>query len=498
MSRFAPWILLFVACGGSEGSDWQSSDRRIDGSGGDDRFDSTAVRMCRSDSPDVFVVWQDARDGASAVWLQHSPDGGGRWRGEPVRVNRGDAAATLPDLACDGATVHVVWQDIRDGELENKNIYYNRSTDGGDTFLEADVRLSDDPDGRAMSVTPRVVVAGDGVHVAWAEARSGAYDIFVASSTDGGQAFGRPVRVDSDAAGGAFSAFPQIAANGDGAVLVVWEDARAGLNDIYAAASTDGGATFTPDVRIDTGDDAGAADSFRPRLAMDGEQAFVVWQDERNGPNRDIYFNRSVNAGLSWLGEARLVEGDGLGEADSASPAVALESGVAHVVWQDARAGGFDVYYRSFVDGAPRALQVDRGPGEAADDEVRLDLGDRAGAANSLEAVVTVQGEDVVVLWEERRFDGTTGRGEASGFNEVFYNFSRDRGLTWGTTDLRLDSFCEGRKFSNELQVALDEGSVLGSWIDGRSGNAGVLFARRPLGEQGEAAPPEACRLAQE
>jgi hypothetical protein len=487
---------LLAACAGGPSVDWESSDLRIDGSAAGDRFDSDGVRMCRSDTGDVFVAWQDARDGTSAIWLQHSPDGGQRWRRDPVRVNRGSAAATLPDLACAGATVHVVWQDIRDGQLENKNIYYNRSLDGGTTWSERDVRLSDDPDGRAMSLTPRIVRAGSEVHVAWSDARNGAYDIYVATSTDQGQTFGAPVRVDSDAPGSAFSAFPQIVADGDGAVLVVWEDARAGLSDIYAAASTNSGASFFSDIRLDGGDDAGSANSFRPRLAMSGSLAFVVWQDERNGTNRDIYFNRSSNGGLAWLGTARLVESDGRGAADSTNPTVALSGSVAHVVWQDKRNGGFDIYYRSFIQDEPRALSVEREGREPADAELRLDLGDRPGTANSLDAVIAVDGDDVAVVWEERRFDGTSGRGEALGFNEIYYNFSRDDGMTWERTDLRLDSFCQGRKYANDLQVALAGGAVLASWVDGRRGSADILFSRLPLGEQGDPAPPAACALA--
>jgi len=484
------------ACAGETLDDWRSSDIRIDGSGPEDRFDSSAVRLCRTPSGGLYVAWQDDRTGAPAIWLQYSSDGGQRWRGQPARANQGSARATLPDLACDNDAVHLVWEDTRDGELENKNIYYNRSSDHGETWLDRDVRLSDDPNGRAMSLTPRIVLVGAELHVAWSDARSGAYDIYVASSTNRGISFGAPVRVDSDAPGSAFSAFPQIAANAEGNVLVVWEDARDGLNDIYAASSANSGATFGADIRIDGGVAPGTANAFRPRLSLDGQVAYVVWQDERNAPNRDIYFNYSVNGGLSWLGNARIVEGDGLGAADSTNPAVAVQGGVAHIVWQDKRSGGFDIYYRSFTGGEPRALLVEREGRDQPDMEYRLDVSARAGLSNSLDAVIDVDGEDVVVLWEDRRNDGTTGRDEAAGFNEVYYNFSSDRGLTWQTNDLRLDSFCAGRKFANDIVATLDRGHVAAAWLDGRRGSSDILFARQRLGDEGEVPPAAACARA--
>lgn len=487
---------LIAACGGETLDDWQSSDLRIDGSGPEDAFDSRGVRLCRTSGGGLYVVWYDDREGRSAVWLQYSSDRGQRWLASPVRVNRGSAAATLPDLACDDDAVHVVWEDTRDGELENKNIYYNYSTDNGSTWLERDVRLSDDPNGRAMSLTPRIVRAESQVHVAWSDARNGAYDIYASSSTDRGRTFGAPVRVDSDPPGSAFSAFPQIAANGDGTVLVVWEDARDGLNDIYAATSTNAGGTFNADVRIDGGVAAGTANSFRPRISLDGDVVYAVWQDERNAPNRDIYFNYSVNGGLSWLGNARIVESDGLGAADSTNPAVKVQGGVAHVAWQDKRSGSFHVYYRSFTGGEPRDLLVEREGGEQPDTEIRLDLGARAGTSNSLDAVIDVDGEDVVVLWEDRRFDGTSARDEAAGFNEIFYNYSTDRGLSWQSNDLRLDSFCPGRKFANDIVATLDRGAVAAAWLDGRRGSSDILFTRHPLGEEGEVPPGAACAQA--
>ncbi|TVQ90556.1 MAG: exo-alpha-sialidase [Deltaproteobacteria bacterium] len=484
--------MSFLACGdGGEDAGWRSSDLRLDGTGAADAFDAASVRICRSTGEDVFVVWEDDRTGVPAIWLQHSPDGGQSWREAPVRVNRGEAAATRPDVACIGQNVFVVWEDLRDGELDNKNIYFNRSGTAGESWSGSDRRLNPDPDGRAMSLMPQIVAKGWEIHVVWSDNRGGTFDIFSSSSDDGGANFTEPQRVNSNPPGSAFSAFPAVATDGDGLVVVVWEDARDGLNDIYVAISSDKGVSYSSDVRLDTGDSPGFANSFRPQVALDDGEIYVVWQDERSGGDRDIYFNYSGDSGMTWLESSLQVESNGPGSSDSASPAVALSAGVGHVVWQDRRAGGFDIFYRSFIEGHPRPLDVERNGGEARDAEFRLNLGDRAGANNSLEAVVVAQGENVAVLWEDHRFDGVTTGGTPQGFNEVYYNFSSQAGLTWEPVDLRLDSFCAGRKYVSDLGAVLHGDSVLATWVDGRRGFANIMFSRRPLGEEGE--PPPAC-----
>lgn len=496
--RPLPFLAMFVliACGGEGGgSGWSSMDVRLDGTGAADSFDAAGVRICRSTTADVFAVWEDDRLGPSAIWLQHSADGGHTWREAPIKVNRGEASATRPALACSGQTVYVVWEDIRDGDLENKNIYFNRSTSSGDAWASNDLRLSPDPDGRAMALRPRIVAAGSNLHVLWSDNRSGAFDIFTSSSSNSGESFADPVRVNSNAPGSAFSAFPELVADSSGRVVIVWEDARSGNNDIYGAVSSDGGSSYSSDIRLDTGVAAGFANSFKPQIAMEGDEVYVAWQDERNGTERDIYFNYSGGGGATWLEAARQVETDGAGAGDSAAPAVAVGGGVGHIAWQDRRSGGFDIYYRSFTQAEPRRLEMEREGRETADAELRLNLGDRAGASNALEPRIATEGSNVVVVWEDRRFDGVTSGGSSQGFNEVFYNYSTDGGQIWQTNDLKLDSYCSGRKYANGISLALHEQSVLAAWIDGRRGWANAMFSRKDFGDEGETPPAGSCNL---
>ena len=101
----------------------------------------------------------------------------------------------------------------------------------------------------------------------------------------------------------AWSTDPRIAADGQ-SVYVIWEDFRNGtfpmVSDIYFNRSLDGGTTWLPtDVRLNVGVAPGATLALDHDIAVSGSVVYVVWEDQRNGSNgqgRDVYLNRSVSA----------------------------------------------------------------------------------------------------------------------------------------------------------------------------------------------------------
>jgi hypothetical protein len=89
------------------------------------------------------------------------------------------------------------------------------------------------------------------------------------------------VRLDAEPAG-VVTCKQQIAADGS-SLCVVWEDSRNGSEDIYCNRSLDGGSTWLDaDIRLDT-DSAGAARSLRPVLTVAGSVVGATWRDFRNG-----------------------------------------------------------------------------------------------------------------------------------------------------------------------------------------------------------------------
>lgn len=470
--RLVPSVLfvLFTACDGGPADEEAvaTQDVKVDHTGDDDAVESILPRSCFSDGR-LSVVWQDDRTGVPGIWFNASVDAGATWMTADIPLAAGEIGAFAPDIACAGGSIYVVWEDERDGDLRYRNIYVNVSSDGGRTWLEEELQLDGDLEGEAMSLGPRVVAAGDAAYVAWFDNRDGAYDIYVQATADGGATWlAEPTRVDTDTAGEAYSAWPRLAANADGRVVVAWEDSRAGGSDIYVNVSTDGGATFgEEDTRLDGGDDEGATNSFLPSLAMSGYHAYVVWHDERNG-ERDVFLSASTDGGTSWADEPTRVDSDAAGQSDAINPVVAAVGDRVHVAWQDDRSGGYDIYHRYSRDGGATW----------ADDEVRMDT-DAGGESQSFAPVLLAEGETVLVGWEDRRADG-----QEVGFNDLYYNYSEDAGATFSLQDLRLNSNAYGSAYAVDLGLALSDGSIVAVWADGRSGSSDIYCATRALGEE--------------
>lgn len=478
--RLVPSVLfvLLSACDGTptEEETTATEDVKVDHAGDDAAVESVLPRSCFADGR-LSVVWQDDRDGTPGIWFNASVDGGATWMVDDIPLDAGEVGAFAPDIACAGSTIYVVWEDERDGDLRYRNIYVNVSSDGGRTWLAEELRIDGDVEGEAMSLGPRVIATADAAYVAWFDNRHGAYDIYVQATVDAGATWlAEPTRVDTDDAGEAYSAWPRLAANTDGRVVVAWEDSRAGGTDIYANVSTDRGASFAEeDTRLDGGDDEGATNSFLPSLAMSGDHAYVVWHDERNG-ERDVFLSASSDGGASWAAEPSRVDSDAAGQSDAINPVVAAVEDRVHVAWQDDRSGGYDVYHRFSLDGGAAW----------AGDEVRMDT-DVGGESQSFAPVLLVEADTVLVGWEDRRADA-----DEVGFNDLYYNYSTDGGGIWNPEDLRINSNAPGSAYAVDLALALSGGDIVAIWADGRNGSSDIFCASRALGEASRyVAPPE-------
>jgi hypothetical protein len=480
---WASLALLGAGCTGGDGSKDTglagdlNLDVQIDGydnreSPGQDSVDSIDVNSCVTADGRVYVVWSDDREGPSDVWLNSSADGGLTWLVAPIRVKQGRGNASGVNMTCSGSRVYVVWEDDRDGETGYENIYMNFSVDGGVNWEEDDIAIDNDPDGFAISLGPQVSLWNGRVYVVWYDQVEGAPDVYVATSTNGGKRFDEPVRVsgnrEDDGAGEAWSGNPVMAVSSEGVAQVVWEDTRNGRQDIFSAVRGDGAVEFEAQKRIDIGDERGSAYSFAPRLGSDGEHAYVVWHDGRGRANRDIYMNYSSDGGSTWLGAAVRVETDTPGLNESLNPDLHVVGDVAHVVWQDNRDNGYDIYYRA----------ITAGDVESGDSEERLDTTDSKGAGNSVEPRITVLDDVVAVLWRDLRAD------PEKGYNDLYYNFIdfSEEEPAWGD-DLRVDSIGEGSSYTEDHTPHLYDGELLTTWADGRSGTLDVFFSRVLLGQ---------------
>jgi len=489
---FLPLVAALAACSGEEPT-INSADVRIDEAADVEDPDSEGTQMCVNADGHVFVIWMDNRSDLQGdirdLWFNRSLQRGepGSWLPSPIKVNVGDpnkpgpGQVYNPRITCNDVGVFVVWEDDRDGFLENHQIYFNRSHDGGDTWLPEDLQIdSMDPGGSSMSLLPELKAVGQNLHVVWYDGFNGPFDIYYALSSDGGTTFNSPQSLDITR-GFAFSSNPRIDASIDGQnVWVVWEESRDGQSDIYINRSRNGGVTFNGAQRLDRGDKNGQTNSFAPEICSDGGQyIYVVWHDERDSSeNRDIYFNYSEDAGATWFAVARrLDDGDANGFSNSLFPTCVSEGAVAHVVWQDYRSfNAFDIWYREINQGNPL-------PTEERVDVGEPDFAQIEGFANSVDAKVALTNDRLGVAWMDFRFEASTG--DDRGFGDIRYNY-KELGGSFQENDLRIDSWTSGASFKTDVNFEMLGGEIYAAWTDGRSGSYDVYFTRLGIGDEGE------------
>jgi len=188
----------------------------------------------------MHLVWQDNRDGNFEIYYKNSTDGGLTW-GSDTRLTNDPAISTTPVVCVSGSDVHIAWHDTRDG---NDEIYYKHSTDGGLTW-GADTRLTNNPE---ISRYPSIATSGSVVHVVWNDIRNGNWEIYYKNSTDGGNTWGADTRLTSDNNRSMHTSVAVCSSE----VNVVWMDNRDGKYSIYYKQSTDGGISWNADLRLTT------------------------------------------------------------------------------------------------------------------------------------------------------------------------------------------------------------------------------------------------------
>lgn len=222
------------------------------------------------DKPHVYATWtQFDKYGAkepeyhSNIMFSRSTDRGQTWS-KSIAINDisgdcidsdGTTEGAVPTVGPDG-TVHVVWSN--QGVL-----WYDRSKDDGQTWLPYDRPITRQFGGWDMEIPGvgrcngmPVLVADRGrsrhrgnLYVLFADQRAGVTDtdIFLIRSTDGGETWTKPLRVNQDPKG-KHQFFPWLAVDeSTGYLYAVYYDRRAyadNQTDVYVAYSTDGGQTF--------------------------------------------------------------------------------------------------------------------------------------------------------------------------------------------------------------------------------------------------------------
>lgn len=206
---------------------------------------------------------KDLEKDHSRILFSQSLDGGKSWS-DARAISQLEGTCLDDDNTTEGAVpaygpngeLYVAWS-------YQEKIWFDRSTDGGKTWLEKDILAAEQPGGweieidglNRTNVMPILVCdLSDGpqrgaLYLCWGDQRHGAKntDIFIAKSTDGGNTWSKPLMVNNDKKPRQ-QFLPWLAIDqANGNLYVVFYDRRNHADektDVYVAMSTDGAKTF--------------------------------------------------------------------------------------------------------------------------------------------------------------------------------------------------------------------------------------------------------------
>lgn len=205
----------------------------------------------------------DPSDKSRILFSMFDPGGSG-WS-EPIAINQFEGDCADDDYTTEGAVpaagpegqLYVAW-------AWHGRIWFDRSLDGGKTWLKKDIVAARQPGGwhfdipgiqRCNGMPVLVCDLSNGpnrgnLYINWTDQRRGEHDtdVWLVSSTNGGKTWSKPMRVNNDPPG-RHQFFSWMAVDQtNGYLYIVFYDRRAYddlRTDVYLAVSKDGGKTFT-------------------------------------------------------------------------------------------------------------------------------------------------------------------------------------------------------------------------------------------------------------
>lgn len=207
---------------------------------------------------------------------------------------------------------------------------------------------------------PQAAVGPSGqVHVAYAVGDT----VFCATSIDGGRVFVTPREVGR---AGVLSLGmrrgPRVVATADAVVIaaIAGAEGKGKDGDVVAWRSTDRGRTWSGPTRVNDQEDA-AREGLHALAAGPNEELFCVWNDNREVNRMGVFGARSTDGGATWGPNVKVYQAPEGPICPCCHPSVAFApDGTVFVMWRNAIQGARDMYLARSNDGGRTFPSVEK------------------------------------------------------------------------------------------------------------------------------------------
>jgi len=320
--------------------------------------------------------------------------------------------------------------------------------------------VSIQPPATVISKQPQLAAGYGEVGVTFGAGNS----IYYAASTDGGRTFAPAIKV-SEVAALALGRHrgPRLAILKDAFVIsAVVGGPKTG--DLIVWRSIDHGKNWSHGGVVN--DVAGAAREGLHTMTADAQgRLFAAWLDLR-GKGTRLYGAQSLDGGLTWLKNALIYESPDGTICQCCHPTAHFdESGQIWTMWRNALAGSRDFYVASSRDGVHYEAAHKLGTGTWKLDACPMDGGEFA--VDRGEVISAWRRDDTVFLAEDGRGEKPLGKGKdvalVKGKSGIFVAWSQGEGLWILTPGAEKPSELSGHGAFVDL-LALPDGTVLAAW----------------------------------
>lgn len=288
------------------------------------------------------------------------------------------------------------------------------------------------------------------LYLAWVETRGEGQVLMFTRSTDEGKTWEADRRLDLGVPEGAQASGPQLAADGNGHLFLVWRSRVKGQTKaILLTTSPDFGKSWSEPKPLNTGD------GYQPQLGLDDKgQAFVVWYEHEHGlsvrqvKRTSILSTTSTDFGKSWSIPVALNDGSGMATLFKLATA---GPGQLVVAWQEVKENQTFLFV---------ATTADRGKTWQT---TKLD---RPGLVTGAPALAADQKGHIVISWVE-----------ILEISDIFTTVSSNFGKSWSKV-VRPRTTPSGETPAMDPQLALSStGQVALVWEDERAGASDLYLA---------------------